>query len=144
MEKSGNRRKGNGLDPAACPGWDRASIGTIRQRESGKTLTCLAVKLAVSFSDETGANTFGNFMKIEFVEDIDLALRKSLRGRVTKHRRFESGEVQYAEFLGEDSDLETIDLRFENGLFAIKVPRFAVCVSSQICPADAGTSLAFH
>lgn len=88
------------------------------------------MKLAVSFSHETGANTFGNFMKIEFVEDIDLALRKRLRGRVTKHRRFKLGEVHPAEFLGEDSDLETIDLQFEDGLFAMKVPRFAVSVSN--------------
>jgi len=68
-------------------------------------------------------------MKIEFVEDIDLALRKTMDGRVTCRRRFGPGDVQYAEFLGEDSDLETISFRLENGLFAIKVPRFAVAVS---------------
>ena len=69
-------------------------------------------------------------MKIEFVEDIDLALRKRLGGRVTKRRRFKPGEVQDAEFLGEDSDLETIDFQFEKGLFAIKVPRLAVRVTN--------------
>jgi hypothetical protein len=69
-------------------------------------------------------------MKIEFVEDIDLALRKRLGGRVTKRRRFKPGEVQDVEFLGEDSDLETIDFQFENGLFAIKVPRLAVRVTN--------------
>jgi len=69
-------------------------------------------------------------MKIEFVEDIDLALRKRLDGRVTKRRRFKPGETQNAEFLGEDSDLETIDFQFPDGLYAIQVPRFAVSVTN--------------
>ncbi len=69
-------------------------------------------------------------MKIEFVEDIDLALRKTLDGRVTKRHRFKPGNTQEAEFLGEDSDLETIDFQFPDGLFAIKVPRFAVAVKN--------------
>ena len=68
-------------------------------------------------------------MKIEFVEDIDLALRKRLGGRVTKRRRFKPGEAHEAEFLGEDSDLETINLQFPDGLYAIQVPRFAVSVT---------------
>jgi len=68
-------------------------------------------------------------MKIEFVEDIDVALRKSLVGRVTKRRRFKPGETCCAEFLGEDSDLETVDLQFEDGLYATKVPRTAVSLS---------------
>jgi hypothetical protein len=69
-------------------------------------------------------------MKIEFVEDIDLALRKRVGGRVTKRRRFKPGETQDAEFLGEDSDLETIDFQFPDGLFATKVPRFAISVTN--------------
>ena len=68
-------------------------------------------------------------MKIEFVEDINLALRKQLDGRVTKRRHYKPGATQDAEFLGEDSDLETIDFKFPDGLFAIKVPRFAVSVT---------------
>jgi hypothetical protein len=69
-------------------------------------------------------------MKIEFVEDIDLALRKSLNGRVTHHRRFKSGNVQYADFIGEDSDLDFIDFQIADGWFAIKVPRLAVAVTA--------------
>lgn len=69
-------------------------------------------------------------MKIEFIEDIDLALRKRLGGRVIKRCRFKPGEALDAEFLGEDFDLETIDLQFPDGLFAIKVPRFAVSVTN--------------
>ncbi len=65
-------------------------------------------------------------MTIEFVEDIDLALRKSLQGRVTNRQRFKRGEIHHVEFLGEDSDLETIDIQFADGLFAIKVPRLAI------------------
>ena len=68
-------------------------------------------------------------MKIEFVEDVDLALRKNLGGRVTKRRRFKYGEVHHVEFLGEDSDLETIDIQFADGYFAINVPRFAIGVA---------------
>ncbi|MGA2278890.1 MAG: hypothetical protein ABSG80_01150 [Verrucomicrobiota bacterium] len=68
-------------------------------------------------------------MKIEFVEDIDLALRKTLDGRVTKRRHFKPGDTQEAEFLGEDTDLETIDFQFPDDLFAIKVPRFAIAVT---------------
>ena len=68
-------------------------------------------------------------MKIEFVEDIDLALRKRLGGRVTKRRCFQPGKTQDAEFLGEDSDLETIDFQFPDGLIAIQVPRSAVSVT---------------
>ncbi len=68
-------------------------------------------------------------MKIEFVEDIDLALRKTLDGRVTKRRRFKPGDTQEAEFLGEDSDLETINLQLQDGLYAIQIPRFAVAVT---------------
>jgi hypothetical protein len=68
-------------------------------------------------------------MKIEFVEDIDLALRKSLNGRVTHHRRFKSGQVQYADFLGEDSDLNFIDFQLADGGFAMKVPQFVVAKS---------------
>jgi hypothetical protein len=68
-------------------------------------------------------------MKIVFVEDINLALRKTLDGRVTKRRRFKPGDTQEAEFLGEDSDLETIDLQLPNGLFAIQIPRFAASVT---------------
>ena len=67
-------------------------------------------------------------MKIEFVEEIDLALRRIPEGRVTKSRRFKVGEVHEAEFLGEDSDLETIDIQLADGLFALKVPRSTVSV----------------
>jgi hypothetical protein len=69
-------------------------------------------------------------MKIQFVEDIDLGLRKSLEGRVSKHQRFKGGEIYCAEFLSEDSDSETISFRFENGLFALGVARFAVATTS--------------
>jgi hypothetical protein len=69
------------------------------------------------------------FMKIEFVEEIDLALRKTLDSRVTSRRRFKSGDVQSAEFIGEDNGLETIDFQFADGRFALKVPRFAVAVT---------------
>jgi len=68
-------------------------------------------------------------MKIEFVEDIDLALRKRLDGRVTCRRRFKPGDMLYANFLGEDSDLETIDFVIAENLYAIRVPRFAVAVT---------------
>ncbi len=68
-------------------------------------------------------------MKIEFVEEINLALRKSLDGRMVKRRRCKPGEVQCADFLGEDSDLESIDLQLADGFFAIKVPRFAVAIT---------------
>lgn len=67
-------------------------------------------------------------MKVEFVEEIDLALRRSPEGRITKHCRFKRGEIHHVEFLGEDSDLETIDFQFADGLFAKRVPRFAVGV----------------
>jgi hypothetical protein len=65
-------------------------------------------------------------MKIKFVEDIDLALCKRLAGRVIKHERFKEGEVYCVEFLGEDSDRETIDIQFADGSFGMSVPRFAV------------------
>jgi hypothetical protein len=68
-------------------------------------------------------------MKIEFIEDINLALRKSINGRVIHHRRFKSGNVQNADFIGEDSDLNFIDFQLADGGFAIKVPRFAVAVT---------------
>ena len=68
-------------------------------------------------------------MKIEFVEDVKLALRRNLEGRVIKSRRYKNGEVHWVEFLGEDPDLETIDFQFQDGSFAIKVPRFVVNVT---------------
>ena len=68
-------------------------------------------------------------MKIDFVEEIDLALRRTPQERVVKSRRFKPGEVHDAEFLGEDSDLETIDIQLSDGLFAVKIPRFAVSVT---------------
>ena len=74
-------------------------------------------------------NLSKHFMKIEFIEDIDLALRRTLAGRVSCRRRFKPGDAECVEFLGEDSDLETISFQLENGLFAIRVPRFAVAVS---------------
>lgn len=67
-------------------------------------------------------------MKIEFVEDIDLALRKSFEGRVTKRHRFKCGEIHFVEFLAEDMDAETIDFRFDDGLLALGVGRFAVAI----------------
>jgi hypothetical protein len=67
-------------------------------------------------------------MKIEFIEDINLALRKTLDSRVTSRRRFKPGDVQDGDFLGEDSDLETINFQLADGRFALKVPRFAVVV----------------
>jgi hypothetical protein len=67
-------------------------------------------------------------MTIEFTEDIDLGLRKSFQGRVTKRRWFKQGEVHRVEFLGEGPDLESIDFRFDDGLVAMKVPRFVVNV----------------
>ena len=63
------------------------------------------------------------FMKIEFTEDVNLALRKNLDGRATRHRRFKQNEVHRVEFLGEDLDAETIDVRFEDGYLALKVAR---------------------
>ena len=74
-------------------------------------------------------NLSKHFMKIEFVEDIDLALRQTLAGRASCRRRFKPGDMEYVEFLGEDSDLETINFQLEGGLFAIRVPRSAVAVS---------------
>jgi hypothetical protein len=68
-------------------------------------------------------------MKIEFVEDIDLALCKTLDGRVSRRRRFKPNDVQCVDFIGEDSDHETIDFQLVDGWFAINVPRFAVAVS---------------
>jgi hypothetical protein len=65
-------------------------------------------------------------MKIKFVEDIDLALRRRLPGRVIKHQRFKEGQVYCVEFLGEDSDHETIDIEFADGSFGLSVPRSAV------------------
>jgi hypothetical protein len=65
-------------------------------------------------------------MKIEFVEDINLALCKNLEGRAAGRRHFKSGEIYEVEFLGEDSDRETIDIEFAHGSFAMSVPRFAV------------------
>ena len=70
-------------------------------------------------------------MKIEFIEDIDLALRKRLGGRVTCRRRFKPGDMRFADFLGEDSDLNFIDFQLEDGWLAIRVPRFAVAVTAQ-------------
>ena len=67
-------------------------------------------------------------MKIEFCEEIDLALRKSLNGRVVQRRRCAEGEIHQVEFLGEDPDLEFIDFQFEDGSCAIKVPRHSVAV----------------
>jgi len=67
-------------------------------------------------------------MKIEIIEEINLALRKSLDGRVTARRCCKISEIHPVEFLGEDSDLETISFQFADGLSAIKVPRFAVRV----------------
>lgn len=67
-------------------------------------------------------------MKIEFIDDISLALRKRLDGRVTSRRRFQQGEVHQVEFLGEDLDIETIDFQFEDGSFALNVTRMAVAV----------------
>jgi hypothetical protein len=83
-------------------------------------------------------------MKIEFTEDIDLALRKTFGGRITKRRRFKCGEIHYVEFTGEDTDAETIDFRFEDGLLALGVGRFAVAIQNeapeivnQCCPRNA-------
>ncbi len=69
-------------------------------------------------------------MRIEFIEEITLALCKSLDGRITKNRCCKSGEIHRVEFLGEDSNLETISFQFKDGLFALKVPRFTVHVKS--------------
>ena len=55
--------------------------------------------------------------------------RKTLGGRTSKHRCFKKGDTFEVEFLGEDSDLNFIDFRLEDGLCAIHVPRFAVAVS---------------
>jgi len=68
-------------------------------------------------------------MRIEFIEETNLALRKTRDGRTIKHRRFRKDEVCEVEFLGEDSDLDFIDFRFEDGLCAIRVPRFAVTLT---------------
>jgi hypothetical protein len=42
-------------------------------------------------------------MKIKFVEDIDLALRKRLDGRVACRRRFKPGDKLCAEDIGNQS-----------------------------------------
>ena len=70
-------------------------------------------------------------MRIEFVEDITLALRARLEGPVTERRRFGRGEAHFVEFLGEDADAETIDFQFENGLMALRVGRFAIAITGQ-------------
>jgi hypothetical protein len=67
-------------------------------------------------------------MKIEFIEDISLALRKSFEGRVTKYRRFKRGEVRQIEFLSEDLDAETIDFQFEDCPLALGVTRTVVAM----------------
>ena len=67
-------------------------------------------------------------MKIQFLEDIDLALRKDFDGPVMKRRRFKCGEIHFVDFLGEDLDAETIDFRLEDGLLALGVGRFAVAI----------------
>jgi hypothetical protein len=71
-------------------------------------------------------------MRIEFAEDIDLALRKSFEGHIVKRRRFKCGEIHFVEFLGEDRDAETIDFQFEDGLLALGVGRFAVAIQIQM------------
>lgn len=69
-------------------------------------------------------------MKIEFAEEIDLALRRARSGPV-KRRLFKAGETHLVEFLAEDLYAETIDFEFHNGQKAIGVPRFAVAVVCQ-------------
>jgi hypothetical protein len=67
-------------------------------------------------------------MKVEITEPIKMALRKSLDGRVSRLADFRPGEFHFVEFLGEGPDLETISFRFEDGYFALDVPRRSVAV----------------
>jgi hypothetical protein len=70
-------------------------------------------------------------MKITFIEDIVLALRRKLDGRVVRRNRFKQSDVCRVEFLGEDLDRETIDFRFDNGLIALGVTRNVVALVKQ-------------
>jgi hypothetical protein len=72
-----------------------------------------------------------NLMKITFIEDIVLALRRKLDGRVVRRNRFKQCKVCRVEFLGEDLDRETIDFRFDNGLIALGVTRHVVALVKQ-------------
>ena len=65
-------------------------------------------------------------MKATFAEDIVISLRKRIGGRVTGKRRFRCGENCFVEFLGEDNDVTTVDLAFEDGMLATQIPRHVV------------------
>jgi hypothetical protein len=69
-------------------------------------------------------------MQITIVEEIGLVLRSRKTRRVLRAQICKPGEKFEVEFLGEDNDLNGIDLEFDNGLVAIGVPRHAVAIQT--------------
>ena len=65
-------------------------------------------------------------MRIRFTEDIELSVGRGLSSRKRERRKFSTDEMVEVEFLGEDSDLTTIDFEFGDGSVAQGVPRHVV------------------
>jgi hypothetical protein len=65
-------------------------------------------------------------MRIRFTEDIELCVGRELSSRKRERRKFSADEMVEVEFLGEDSDLTTIDFVLPDGPVALGVPRHVV------------------